>query len=283
MMAGSDPGPDVVNLKGQWDGFKAMWVGCDTEKCEVWGCIRVKVEFDEKAEPYMCGVCAAKVVSKLKEENKGLQNVVNEQKKNEDKRKEKDEAEKELLGDWIHVSKRIKEDKVFEKLEKVVTKDTVKEAVKESTDKEMRDRRMIVFNLDKSDKKTDRDLVREIFGVLHVDHRIREEDVVDVQRMRDLDNMQGDKARPVVVEFKTSYEKWIVMNRKAYLRNEDQFKKVFLEMDRNKEEREVERARRRLVWEERDKVRQRVREEAKAKMDAQTGQEEKQARGEGTG
>lgn len=257
-----DLDPNAEVLDGEWEGFKATWVGCDTESCETWTCIRVKIEFNVSKEPFMCGVCAAKEVKKLKGENTDLRSS---QKKEADERKEKAREESELLGDWTNVVKRIKKDKVFEKLENVVTKETVKETVKESTDKELRDRRMIVFNLEKDGIKSDKDQMKEIFEVLNVGHRIREEDVVDIRRMREIDNVESGKARPLIVEFRTSYEKWIVLGRKVDLKNHDQYKKVFLDMDRNREERIEDKRRRKLVWDER--LRQRKAEKETAQVE----------------
>ena len=70
--------------------------------------------------------------------------------------------------------------------------------------------------------------------------RIRSEDVADIIRMRKKD---GDETvKPVIIEFKSEYDKWMVLINKADLREMEEYKN-FLEQDLSREEREKRRER----------------------------------------
>ena len=65
-----------------------------------------------------------------------------------------------------------------------------------------------MFNL--KEKKEKRDRVIEMIGDMGV--RVREEEIVDVVRMRKKD--EGGLIRPIIVEFRTEYDKWTVLTLK---------------------------------------------------------------------
>ena len=80
-------------------------------------------------------------------------------------------------------------------------------------------------------------------------HRLGTTDVVDVVRLRQKEN--GSINRPIIVEFRSEYEKWTVMRMKANLRECEEYRSVFLEMDLTREEREIRKARVMKLKEER--------------------------------
>ena len=60
-------------------------------------------------------------------------------------------------------------------------------------------------------EKIDREQVMDMIGGMGV--RVREEEVVDVVGMR---KKEGDGlARPIIVEFKSEYDKWTVLRNKS--------------------------------------------------------------------
>ena len=70
------------------------------------------------------------------------------------------------------------------------------------------------------------------------------DDVVDVVQLRQKEN--GPIIRPIIVEFRSEYDKWTVMRMKC-----EEYRSVFLEMDLSREEREVRKARVMRLKEER--------------------------------
>ena len=71
--------------------------------------------------------------------------------------------------------------------------------------------------------------------------RIRSEDVADIIRMR---KKNGDETvKPVIIEFKSEYDKWMVMRNKAELRETEEYKSFFRTgfVDRGKGEKRRER------------------------------------------
>ena len=71
--------------------------------------------------------------------------------------------------------------------------------------------------------------------------RVRVEDVVDVVRMRKKEGV--GLARPIVVEFKSEYDKWTVLRNKSDLWEMNVYNKFFKEQDVSREEREKRRER----------------------------------------
>ena len=82
---------------------------------------------------------------------------------------------------------------------------------------------MIVFNLKEKKEKNDRDRVIEMIGDMGV--RVREEEIVDVVRMRKKD--EGGPIRPIIVEFRTEYDKWTVLRNKSNLWEMNEYRSVF--------------------------------------------------------
>lgn len=186
-------------------------------------------------------------IEKLKEENKKLQTNVQVLEKDEGVRKQESKKIEKLIDEnkiWAGIASRIEEDKVFEKVAKAVCKDDLKKGVAEGNIEQLRKRRMIVFNLNKSVQRTDRQQVRSMFEVLNVSRSISDEDVVSVTRMREKENGQEGEIRPVIVEFKSSFERSLVMKGKAELRENEEYKRVFLVRDLSRDEREEEKRQR---------------------------------------
>ena len=77
-----------------------------------------------------------------------------------------------------------------------------------------------MFNLK---EKNYRDRVIEMIGDMGV--RVREEEIVDVVRMRKKD--EGGSIRPIIVESRTEYDKWTVLRNKSDLREMNEHRSVF--------------------------------------------------------
>ena len=105
-----------------------------------------------------------------------------EQMKNEDdKRKEAGVYEKnENVNTWATIAKRLTNEKTIEKLERVEESMMMNknEQVEESNYEARRKKRIIVFNMQEKEEKTDREQVLNMIGDMGV--RVREEEVVDV-------------------------------------------------------------------------------------------------------
>ena len=64
--------------------------------------------------------------------------------------------------------------------------------------------------MQEKEEKTDREQVMDMIGDMGV--RVREDEEVDLVRMR---KKEGDGlARPIIVEFKSEYDKWTVLSNK---------------------------------------------------------------------
>ena len=72
-------------------------------------------------------------------------------------------------------------------------------------------------------EKNDRDRVIEMIGDMGV--RVKEEEMVDVVRMRKKDGR--GPIRPIIVEFRTEYDKWTVLRNKSDLREMNEYRSVF--------------------------------------------------------
>ena len=85
--------------------------------------------------------------------------------------------------------------------------------------------------------------------------RMREEEVVDVVRMRKKEGV--GLTIPFIVEFKSEYDKWTVLRNKSDLREMNVYNNIVLEQDVSREEREKRRERlqkRKAEWEKRGKM-----------------------------
>ena len=162
--------------------------------------------------------------------------------------KDKEVAEVKTKEDsWAIVAKKMKSHNVFERLEKVesdmiVKKYVIRKEVKSTNEEETRKKRIMIFNLKNKTGKSDVE-----FGKMGAGQSC--DDVVDVVRLRQKEN--GPIIRPIIVEFRSEYDKWTVMRMKAKLRECEEYRSVFLEMDLSREEREVRKARVMRLKEER--------------------------------
>ena len=146
---------------------------------------------------------------------------------------------RESLKTWANIAKRLTNEKTIEKLERVeegviMKKSEIRKEVEESNYETRRKKRMIVFNLKEKKENNDRDRVIEMICDMGV--RVREEEIVDVVRMRKKD--EGGSIRQIIVEFRTEYDKWTVLRNKSDLREMNDYRSVFLEQDVSREERE---------------------------------------------
>ena len=92
---------------------------------------------------------------------------------------------RESLKTWANIVKRLINENTIEKLERVeegmiMKKSEIRKEVEESNYEPTRKKRMIVFNLKKKREKNDSDRVIEMI-------RVREEEIVDVVRVRKKD------------------------------------------------------------------------------------------------
>ena len=241
-----------------WVGFKKEWLECENEECKVWVSMRVPDGWKGGEGRFKCGLCVMKDVVEVRNENENLKRQMEQMKNEDDKRKEAGVYEKnENVNTWATIAKRLTNEKTIEKLERVeesmmMNKNDVRKQVEESNYEARRKKRIIVFNMQEKEEKTDREQVLDMIGDMGV--RVREEEVVDVVRMRKKEGV--GLARPIIVEFKSEYDKWTVLRNKSDLREMNVYKKVFLEQDVSREEREKRRERvqeRKAEWEKRGK------------------------------
>ena len=116
---------------------------------------------------------------------------------------------------------------VFERLEKVesdmiVKKSVIRKEVK-STNEEIREKRILIFNLKNKTGKSDVVCVKDVFGKMGSGQSC--DGVVDVVRLRQKEN--GSIIRPILVEFKSEYDKWTVMRMRAKLIECEEYRRVF--------------------------------------------------------
>ncbi|ELT98692.1 hypothetical protein CAPTEDRAFT_213938 [Capitella teleta] len=133
------------------------------------------------------------------------------------------------------VKKRIEKESeaVREEVEKV--KEVVRVEVKRTSIEETRKKRVMVFGLKKKEGRTDEEMIGDMLQVLGRKEECKPQAVF---RMREKEG-ESSGTRPVVVEFGSEQEKWKVLERKMALRRDDEFARVFLELDLSREEREV--------------------------------------------
>ena len=131
----------------------------------------------------------------------------------------------------------MKSHKVFERLEKVESDMIVKKSVigkkaKSTNEEETRKKIIMIFNLKNKTGKSDVECVKDVFGNIGAGQSC--DYIVDVVRLRQKES---------IVEFRSEYDKWMVMRMKTKLRECEEYRSVFLEIDLSREEREVRRAR----------------------------------------
>ena len=122
----------------------------------------------------------------------------------------------------------MKSHNVFERLEKVesdmiVKKSVIRKEVKSTNEEETRKKIIMIFNLKNKTVKSDVECVQDVFGKMDAGQSC--DDVVDVVRLRQMDN--GPIIRPIIVEFRSGYDKWTVMRMKTKLRECEEYINVF--------------------------------------------------------
>ena len=90
----------------------------------------------------------------------------------------------------------------------IVKKSVIRKEVKSTNEEEPRKKRIMIFNLK---NKTGKSVVE--FGKMGAGQSC--DDVVDVVRLIQKEN--GPIMRPIIVEFRSEYDKWTVMRMKAKL------------------------------------------------------------------
>ena len=155
--------------------------------------------------------------------------------------KDKEVAEVKIKEEdsWAMVVKKMKSHNVFERLEKfqsdmIVKKSVIRKEVKSTNEEETRKKRIMIFNLKNKTGKSDVECVKHVFVQMGAGQSC--DDVVDMVRLRQKEN--GHIIMPIIVEFRSEYDKWIVMRMKAKLRECEEYISVFLEMDLSRGERE---------------------------------------------
>ena len=100
----------------------------------------------------------------------------------------------------------------------------VKKTVKAQYSKGDRKKKMIIFNLAEIAETTDRAQVNEIVTHLHPD-----QDAIVVSSVVRMENKNKEdfSVRPVIVEFKSEYEKWNVLKNITALKDTTSFRNVF--------------------------------------------------------
>ena len=223
-------------------------------------------EVDMGHEAVKCGMCIVKEINVVKGEKDLLRKEVEELRKEigelkkkvgelmvQSINKDKEVADvKTKEHSWAIVAKKMKSHKVFERLEKVesdmiVKKSVIRKEIKSTNEKETRKKRIMIFNLKNKTGISDVECVMDVFGKMGTGQSC--DDVVDVVRLRQKEN--GPIIRPIIVEFRSEYDKWTVMRIKAKPRECEEYRSVFLEMDLSREEREVRKARVMKLKEER--------------------------------
>ena len=105
----------------------------------------------------------------------------------------------------------------------IVKKSVIRKEVKSTNEEETKKKIILIFNLKNKTGKSD------------------VECVVDVIRLRQKEN--GPIIRPIIMEFRSEYDKWTVMRIKAKLRECEEYRSVFRDGSVEGREREVRRAR----------------------------------------
>ena len=207
-----------------WNGFECKWLECGTTNCKMWMSMIVPDEVDIEHES---------VIGELKKEVGELRvQSINKDKEVADVKTKEEHS-------WVNVAKKMKSHNVFERLEKVesdmiVKKSVTRKEVKSTNDEENRKKIILIFNLKNKTGKSDVECVMDVFGKMAAGHSC--DDVVDVVRLIQKEN--DPIIRPIIVECRSEYDKWTVMRMKAKLRECEEYRSVFLEMDLSRAERE---------------------------------------------
>ena len=216
-----------------------------------------------KSGVFLCNLCLVKKMDgiereneKVRKENDRLKVGNNELKKEleEFKLAEEQKVEK-LTGDvkvfvdkkdevnnWATVARRLTKDNMLDRVDTVFARmdglqREVWKQVKVANVDDLRSRRAIVFGMKESKEESDKEQVNEIIEILG--RNVKSENVSDVIRMRPTGEATANQVRPVIVEFKSEYDKWQFLRNKKDLKESDKYKRGFLDIDMSKEEREI--------------------------------------------
>lgn len=244
--------------KGQtWEGYKDEYVMCEgMEGCEVWQLIRVREEWwnPKKQGKFLCGICLGKMLDsnvketekwkkKAEKAEKALEKMEKEVKRDE-KREDKQKDERKQYADKMKEQLRqhkeelvMKQGEVEHRIKEDLSKEMIEEVKRNQRDEE-RKRKMMVFGLKKGEI-SDEVMVQGMLDCIKTPTEVKP---VKVERLREKEHQlpsRKEVCRPIMVEFRSEAEKWQVMERKRVLGNTEGFKKVFLELDLPREEREL--------------------------------------------
>ena len=122
----------------------------------------------------------------------------------------------------------MKSNNVIERLEKVesdmsVKKSVIRKEVKSTNEEEMRKKRLLILNLKNKIGKSDVECVKDVFETMGASQSC--DDIVDVVWLRQKENCPI--IRPIIVEFRSEYDKWTVMRMKTMLRECEGYRSVF--------------------------------------------------------
>ena len=151
---------------------------------------------------------------------------------------------KDEVNNWATVARRLTKDNMLDRVDTVFAimddlQREVRKQVKVANVDDLRSRKAIVFDMKESKEESDKEQVNEIIEILG--KNVKSENVSDVIRMRPTGEATTNRVRPVIVEFKSEYDKWQFLRNKKDLKESDKYKRVFLEIDMSKEEREIRR------------------------------------------
>ena len=129
-----------------------------------------------------------------------------------------------------------KSQNVIERLEKVesgmiVKKSEMRKEVKSTNEHKTRKKRMMIFNLNKKEGKSDVECVKNAVEKMGAHQSC--DNVVNV-----VIETEGKRpiVRPIILDFRSEYDKWTVIKMKTKLREYDEYRSV-LEMDLSRKER----------------------------------------------
>ncbi|ELT88382.1 hypothetical protein CAPTEDRAFT_195668 [Capitella teleta] len=222
----------------KWKDYRDEFLGCEGPGCIIYQAVKVPKGWSGRGKgSFFCGICAGNKIRELEGKVKVLEEEVKsgEEKGKEEVRSFAETVQKSLEREMEGAKKRIEKESeaVREEVEKV--KEVVKVEVKRTSIEEVRKKRVMVFGLKKKEGRTDEEMIGDMLQVLGRKEECKPRAVF---RMREKEG-ESSGTRPVVVEFGSEQEKWKVLERKMALRRDDEFARVFLELDLLREEREV--------------------------------------------
>jgi hypothetical protein len=214
----------------KWKDYRDEFLGCEGPGCRIYQAVKVPKGWSGRGKGSFLWDLCREQIRELEGKVKGLEEEVKsgEEKGKEEVRSFAETVQRSLEREMEGAKKRIEKESeaVREEVEKV--KEVVRVEVKRTSIEEVRKKRVMVFGLKKKEGRTDEEMIGDMLQVLG-----RKEEC-----MREKEG-ESSGTRPVVVEFGSEQEKWKVLERKMALRRDDEFARVFLELDLSREEREV--------------------------------------------